>query len=476
VAADGAPYRWRWLALTTLLAAGLMDVLDALVTTAAGPRISAQLGGGTTLIQWLTAGYTLAMAAELIIGGRLGDRYGRKRMFLIGVACFTASSMLCALAWDPGSLIAFRVAQGLSGAVMLPQSMGLVIESFPRRQLPTAFSFFGPVLGAGTVGGPCLGGWLADANLLGAGWRMIFLVNLPLGLLCLVLGARCLPRGAAPTVRRLDLPGALIVSAAAVLLVYPVVQGRDLGWPAWTFVSCAAGVALFAAFGRHEARVQRRGGDPLIVVGLLRKRAYTGGLFAAAALYCALVGQSLVFTAYTQLGLGFSPAKASLAMLPQAAGTGCGLLASRFGLTARLGRAQILIGLCVAAAGIIGLWFTLGHVRPRAHGGPAAWQFGPALLVVGVGLGLALTALINIVLAAVEPHETGSASGIFAAVQQFGGALGAAVLGTVFFGVAAHDGMAASARRTLWLVVALLAAALSAALVLPRRSRTLTGR
>jgi len=462
-----APYRWRWPALAVVLAAGMMDLLDSLITIVAGPQIRAHLGGGDTLIQWLAAGYTLAMASGLIVGGRLGDIHGRKRLFLLGMSGFTVASLLCAVAQDPGMLIAFRVLQGLCGAVMLPQGLGIVTEVFPPRQRPMAFGLFGPVLSLGTIGGPVLGGWLIGANLFGTGWRMIFLINLPLGLAGVAAAVRYLPKAGVPAARRLDVTGALIITAAAVLLVYPTVQGRELGWPAWVFVCFAVGAALAVAFARYEARVQRAGGDPLVALSLFGKRSFTGGLFAVVSLYCGLVGLSLIFTIYVQVALGFSPLRAALTTLPQAAGSVSALLASRGGLTARLGRLQIHLGLVTAAAGVFGLWLTLRQTGGR----PASWQFAPALFVVGVGMGLALAAIFNIVLATVEPGETGSASGVFTAVQQFGGALGAALLGTVFFGLAGRDGFATSAQRTLWVVVALLAVAFAMTMALPREAR-----
>ncbi|MGH6654586.1 MAG: MFS transporter [Actinocrinis sp.] len=461
-------YRRRWAALWVVLAAGMMDLLDSLITTVAGPQIRAHLDGGTTLIQWLAAGYTLAMASGLIVGGRLGDIYGRKRLFLIGMAGFTVSSLLCAVAQNSDMLIAFRVLQGLCGALMLPQGLGIVSTCFPPRELPVAFGLFGPVLSLGTICGPILGGWLVGANLLGAGWRMIFLINLPLGLAGLAAAVRYLPSGGTPVARRLDVLGAVIISAAAALLVYPLVEGRDLGWPWWVFACFAAGAALAGLFGRYEARIQRLGGDPLVELSLFGKRSFTGGLFAVVSLYCGLVGLNLVFTIFVQLGLGFSPLRAALTTLPQAVGSICAMLAARRGLTARLGRPQIHLGLATGAAGVFGLWLTLRQTGGR----PDSWQFAPALFVVGVGMGLALAAIFNIVLATVEPAETGSASGVFTAVQQFGGSLGAALLGTAFFGLSGRDGVSGSAERTLWIVMALLAAAFAMALALPRHART----
>ncbi|GAB3942619.1 hypothetical protein GCM10027614_29980 [Micromonospora vulcania] len=239
-----------------------MDLLDALVTNLAGPAIRADLGGSTSLIQWLGAGYALAMAIGLVTGGRLGDLYGRRRMFLVGVLGFTAASALCALATTPGLLVGARVAQGLFGALLLPQGLGIIKEVFPPRELPAAFGAFGPVMGISAVGGPILAGWLVHADLWGTGWRAIFLINVPLGLLAALGALRFLPESRARHASRLDLPGVALVALGAVLLVYPLVQGREQGWPAWMFVLLVAAFGVFAVFGRYQVRRQRAGLDP----------------------------------------------------------------------------------------------------------------------------------------------------------------------------------------------------------------------
>ncbi|NUT09314.1 MAG: MFS transporter, partial [Nonomuraea sp.] len=231
VAEAAAPYRWRWAALFVILAAEVMDLLDALITTIAAPTIQKDLGGSDSLVQWLGAGYTLAMAVGLITGGRLGDLFGRKRMFLIGAFGFTAASLLCGVATGPEMLIASRVLQGLFGAVMLPQGLGMIKEMFPPEEIGKAFGAFGPVMTISSVGGPVLAGWLVDADFFGTGWRMIFLINLPLGLAAALAGLKFLPEFRLSNATRLDLVGVGLVSVAGFLLIYPLIQGRELGWP-----------------------------------------------------------------------------------------------------------------------------------------------------------------------------------------------------------------------------------------------------
>ncbi|WP_433517587.1 MFS transporter [Nonomuraea sp. CA-143628] len=461
------PYRWRWVALFVILAAEVMDLLDALVTSIAAPTIQKDLGGSSSLVQWLVAGYTLAMAVGLITGGRLGDLYGRKRMFVIGALGFTAASLLCGIAANPEMLIAGRVVQGLFGAVMLPQGLGLIKEMFPPQEMGKAFGMFGPVMTISSVGGPILAGWLIDADLFGTGWRMIFLINLPLGLAAALAGMRFLPEFRLSNATRLDLVGMLLVSAAAFLLIFPLIQGRELDWPAWTFVSMAASIVVFAVFGRYESRRAASGKDPLVTPSLFRKRAFTGGLVAGLAFFSGMIGLSLVFTLYTQVGLGYSPLKAGLTGLPQAIGGVIGFGLAMSGLQEKLGRGLLQIGTAVMAvgAGVLGLTIHLvgTDVSP--------WQLSPGLAFVGIGMGLTMAPFFDIVLSGVEPHESGSASGTLTATQQLGGALGSALLGTLFFNLLKSQWSFGSAMQvTIWVEIGLLVLTFLLAYLLPRKA------
>ncbi|MEV0429895.1 DHA2 family efflux MFS transporter permease subunit [Micromonospora sp. NPDC050495] len=459
-------HRWRWVALAVILAAEVMDLLDVLVTNLAGPAIRADLGGSPALIQWIGAGYTLAMAVGLVTGGRLGDLYGRRRMFLVGVLGFTAASALCALAGSPATLISARVAQGLFGALLLPQGLGLIKEMFPPEQLAAAFGAFGPVMGISAVGGPILAGWLVDADLAGTGWRAIFLINVPLGLLAALGAVRFLPASRPGHASRLDLPGVALVSLGAVLLVYPLVQGREHDWPGWAFAMLAGAAVVFAIFARYEVVRQRAGRDPLVVPALFRRRAFTGGLVAGLAFFTALTGFSLVFSLYLQLGLGWSPLRTGLAGVPQALGMVVAFVLAGAGLAQRFGRRLIHLGLVVVLAGVAGMLVTLD----LAGDGVTPWRMAPALLAVGFGMGLVMAPFFDIVLSGVAEEETGSASGTLTAVQQLGGALGVALLGTVFFD-ATGQGVGHAVRVTLIAELGLLAVTVLGAFLLPRRAR-----
>jgi MFS family permease len=367
-------------------------------------------------------------------------------------------------------LVGGRVLQGLFGAVMIPQGLGLIKEMFPPEEIGKAFGLFGPVIATSSVGGPILAGWLVDADLFGTGWRMIFLINLPVGLAAAVAAMRLLPELRLPDATRLDLVGVLLVSVAGVLLLYPLIQGQELGWPAWTFASMAASLAVFALFGAHESRRARSGGDPLVTPSLFRKRAFTGGLVAGLAFFSGLMGLSLVFTLYTQVGLGYGPLKAGLTGLPQAVGGVIGFGLAMSGLQERLGRGLLQIGTGVMATGAAVLGLTI-HLTGLQVG---PWQLAPGLALVGIGMGLTMAPFFDIVLAGVDPHESGSASGTLTAMQQLGAALGTAVLGTLFFDLLARRwSFGAAMQATVWVEIGLLALTFVLSFLLPRRARPL---
>ncbi|NRQ39552.1 MFS transporter, partial [Nonomuraea sp. NN258] len=449
--AEQRPYRWRWPALAVILAGSVMELLDATVTNVAGPTMRADLGGGTAMIQWLGAAYTLAMTAGLLTGGRLGDIVGRKRMFLIGVIGFTIGSLLCALAFSPETIIAARVVQGLFGAAMIPQGIGLMKEMFPPRELQAAMGLFGPVMGLSAIGGPILAGALTSTD-----WRLIFLINLPIGLGAALAAVRFLPASSRPVAGvRLDLPGAALASAGTVLIVFPLVQGGEHGWPAWAFAMMAASATVFAIFVGYEKRRAARGGDPLVAPSLFAKPAFVSGLVTGTVYFAAFAGFLFAVGLYTQLGLGYSPLKSALTGVPSSIGMIAGMGVAQ--AARRHGRRVLLAGAIVMAAGVLGLIAVAGpEVSP--------WQLAPALAVAGLGSGLVMSPYFGIVLAAVEPGETGSASGTLTALQQVGGALGLAILGTVYFGTG-------SVQVTLGVAAAMIALTFAAGLFLPRHAR-----
>ena len=467
-----ALYRWRWAALFVVLAAEVMDLLDALVTSVAGPTIVRELGGGQTMIQWLAAAYTMSMATGLLIGGRLGDIFGRKTMFLIGMAGFTTFSLLCAAAQSPGMLISFRVLQGLFGAMLLPQGLGVIKEVFPPKEASAAFGMFGPIMGLSAVGGPILAGWLTDANLLGLGWRAIFAINVPIGVAALVGALKFLPRSIRTHGLKLDVPGVLLAATGMFLLIFPLVQGHEYGWPLWTWLMFAGAVVAFGAFVVIERRRDVSGRSTLVTPSLFRKRAFTGGMVVGMAFFSALMGVSLVFTLFVQYGLGFSPLKAGLSSVPMATGMILGFVAAQ--ILAKLGRGLMLIGMPVVIAGLLLFIGTISW----AGAGIGVWSLVPGMALIGIGMGMTMAPFFDIVLAGVEPPESGSASGSMTAVQQIGGALGVAILGTVFYSALGHASgtsrtavFGSATQVTSFVAIALVVVAFALAFLLPKHAR-----
>src|SRR4051794_14967084 len=463
--ADGAPaYRWRWVVLAVVLVAEVMDLLDSTVITIAAPTVRADLGGTATAMQWWAAGYTLAFGVLMIVGGRLGDMFGRRRVVVVGITGFTLASAACALAPSPGALIFTRVLQGGFGALLIPQGLGVIKAVFPPREMGGAFGAFGPVMGLAAIAGPILAGWLVEADLLGTGWRMIFLLNVPLGLLGLAGALRFMPECRSPSRIRLDPAGVLLVSPASLCIIYPLVQGRELGWPAWTFALLATGVALLGAFAVAERRAH---GTPMIEPSLLRNRSYTSGLLVGIVFFAGFAGLTMVVSLFLQLGLRFSPEHAGLTLVPMSLGaaiTG----GPSYALRPRSGRAVLRAGLAIVVAALVGLAATVSH----AGAGVTSWDLVPAMLAFGLGLGFVFGPLFSVILAGVAEHEVGSASGTLNAIQQLGNATGVAVLATIFFSLLDHGHASPQAMtRTVLIAATLLAVAFALSFLLPRDAR-----
>ncbi len=424
-APESRTHRLRWAVLAIVLTAEVMDLVDGTIVNVAAPSIRADLHGGAATMQWLVAAYTLAFAVLLITGARLGDLFGRRRLFVAGIAGFSTASALCAVAPSAGFLIAARAAQGAFGALLIPQGFGMIKQVFPEQELTKAFAMFGPVMGLSAVAAPIIGGALVDADLFGSGWRSIFLVNLPLGLAGLIGALRVMPRAGRTPGTRLDPGGAMIAGAAAFAVIYPLVEGRELGWPAWTFALLAAGIAGFALFGVYERRHRERA---LITPSLLANRAFTSGIVVAVCFFAAMIGLNLVISLFCQVGEHFSPLRTGLTLAPFALGIAVSAPVS-YPVAQRVGRISIQGGFALMGAGFV-LLALMVHAA-GAH--VSTWTLVPGELVGGMGMGLSLPPLFDFILAGVADHEVGSASGVLNAIQQLGASLGIAVLATVFF-------------------------------------------
>jgi EmrB/QacA subfamily drug resistance transporter len=425
--------RGAYLVLIVVFVADLMDLLDSTVANLAGPSIRADLGGDATTLQWVLAAYTVTFALGLVTAGRLGDLAGRRRLFLIGMAGFTASSLACGLAPGVGWLITARAAQGLFGSLMIPQGFALLTVVFPADKLRQAFVPFGPLMGLASVAGPILAGWLLDLNLFGSQWRSIFLINVPIGVAALFFGWRVLPHhtGEDPDTR-LDLAGVALLTLASGLLIVPLVEGRELGWPMWTYAMIAASVAALALFVASE----RRSNHPVIAPSLFGKRSFVVGLVIVGGFFAAQTGLLMAFNLLLQLGMGWTPLHSGLALIPWAVGSAVGVGLAGAVLVAKFGRATLRLGLGSAAVGAIALGASITHWHDQL----TAATLAPALLAVGFGTGLVGVPLFEYVLGDATVAEVGTGSGMLNAVQQFASALGFAALGTVFFASAGHGG------------------------------------
>src|SRR3954452_18920493 len=476
---EDVSHRGVWLGFTVVLAASVMDLLDSTIAQTAAPAIRADLAGSYTDLEWISAAYTLAMSVGLLVGGRLGDIFGRRQVLLVGMGGFVVASVLCALAPSSGALIACRALQGAVGAIMIPQSFGIIRELFGDEGQQKAFAVFGPVMGLSAVAGPVIGGALVDLDLLGTGWRSIFLVNVPLGLAAIALGIRYLPRVApASPGERIDLPSVGMATIGGFALVYPIVQGRELGWPVWAFALIVAGLALLGVFARRQARLARgaRGQNrsPLIDPSILHRRAYVSGLALVLCFIGAMGGMVLVLNVMLQAGLGFSPLGCGVATIGIPVFAIFGSITSSATLE-RLGRTAIHSGTVTMAFGLV-----LADVVLRARGGDlSAWDLAAPLAVTGFGMGMIFVPMFDVILAGVEPRQLGSASGLLETVQQLGMSVGIAVMGTVLFGVLGGGrGPAAfvgAADHALLVAVGFLAAAFVVTWWLPRHARQTAG-
>jgi EmrB/QacA subfamily drug resistance transporter len=461
-----AGYKYRWLVLTVVLIAEIMDLFDATIVNVAGPTLAERLGASNSDLQWVIGGYALALGSGLILGGRLGDRFGRRNMFLFGLAGFTIASLLCALAPNIGLLIVLRFAQGFLGAMLLPQGFGLIRESFPPKEFGKAFAAYGPAFGLGGIVGPVLGGFIIQANILELGWRAVFLVNLPIGIISFILAAKFLPKSPADKTVKIDLLGAALVVLASGLLVYPLIKGQDAGWPLWTYLMLAGSLVTFGVFALTEKATHKRGGTPLIDASIFEKRAYTFGLAGLGIYFAGFTGVYLILTLFLQFGEKFTSADAGLGNIPIALGSAIGGTISGAFLADKIGgRYTLQIGALVQLLGVGLLW-----VAVPSLGNFSIWQMVPALVISGIGTGLIAAPIFDTVLSTVEPGQSGSASGVLSAVQSVSSSVGVAVFGTVFFHFATLGQSDAGFRNALIVQLVLLALFAVVSFALPKRA------
>jgi MFS family permease len=466
-----AGHRAVWLGFAVVLVSAVMDLLDSTITQTAAPAIRRDLGGSYADLEWISAAYTLAMSVTLLLGSRLGDIFGRRRVLLVGMGGFSAASVLCALAPSPAALIAARALQGALAALMVPQGFGLIRELFGEEGQQRALGIFGPVMGLAAVAGPLVGGALVNLDVFGTGWRMIFAVNVPLGIAAILAGRRFLPRTPAATPHaRPDALSIALAMLGGVAVVYPLIQGRERGWPTWCFAMLAAGVLILIGFAALQGRRIRQGRAPLVEPSVLRRRPYVAGLAVVIGFIGAMGGMMIAINVMYQVGLGFSPLACAVATvaIPIAA-IGGSITSSA--LLARIGRTTMHIGIATMAIGLI----VVDLVLQSSTGPVSAWALAAPLALTGYGMGMVFVPMFDVILAGVSHRELGSAAGLLESVQQLAMSIGIAVVGTVLFNRlgSGHGPLAfmGAAEQALLVAVVFLLAALAAVCWLPKHAR-----
>jgi EmrB/QacA subfamily drug resistance transporter len=451
----------RWLVFAVVLTADVMDLLSTTVTNLAAPSIVRDLHAPESLAPWLGSAYALTLGSMLVLGARLGDRYGTRRLFLAGLAGYTVASLLCAGSVSPAMIIAARGVQGASGALLIPQGFSLLLSVFPRPELGRVFGLFGPLLAASSISGPVLAGFLLWLDPFGLGWRTVFGINVVIGAVLLPLSARVLPRRAGDRSVRLDPADAVLLIAGLAGVLGGLIQfgdgDGDGDW--WPASAVAAGLVILGLFVLR----QRRSPVPLLTLSLFRVRSFVAGLVLGSVFFAGVAGLLYATSLYLQSGRGLAPLPTAAVMAPASVG----IIAASFSTRAfieRLGRRLVAAGLSVMGAG------TLGYLAVIQLAPGAVWAVTLPLLVCGLGLGCCFGSVFAVALGDVQPEQAGSASGTLNAVQQVANAVGAALISTVYLAVAAAGTAGQAVTANLLIVLAITGLSLLTLPLLPRRA------
>jgi EmrB/QacA subfamily drug resistance transporter len=450
-----------WSALPVVLTGTFMVVLDFFIVNVALPSMQASLHASSGALEWVAAGYGLTSAVFLITGARLGDRIGRRRAFMLGLALFTVSSAACGAAPNPEILIFGRLCQGVAGALLMPNVLSIIGVRYVGAERAKALAAYGMSMGLAAVCGQLIGGVLVQANIAGLGWRSCFLINVPIGAVALLLAPQMVPESSAPNSSRIDLVGTVLVTAGLTATVLPLVEGRQHGWPLWTWLSLAAAPVILAAFVAHQRRLSRIGGSPLLELSLFSQRTFSAGLLAQLVFWCGQASFFLILALYLQRGRGLSALDAGLVFTILAASY---MVASLMApaLTERHGRRVLATGALTLAAGHAVLLATVADI---GTGGSVA-ALVPGLTLIGAGMGLGITPLATIIMSSMQPAQAGAASGTLSTMQNVGNALGVAIIGVIFFG-ALHSGFPHAFELSLGALAAILLAVAALTRVLP---------
>ena len=455
----------RWWVLATVVAAQFMFGVDAFIVNVAIPTIAAELHASAAQIEAVIAIYLIAYATLVVTGGRLGDIYGARNVFMAGVAGFTVTSLWCALAQSGPELIAARLAQGATAALMVPQVLATIHLLFADSSRARAFGIYGIVLGLAGAAGFVLGGILVTLDLAGLGWRAVFFVNVPFGAVIVAAAWKVMPSFQRRAGTRLDIPGAIVLFLGLLCLIGPLLLGHDLHWSPMVWLVMAAGAVIIAAFLRLERAVARRGGMPLIDLSLLTDKAFMRGLIAVFFFFFANLSFYLVMTIYMQKGLQIPPLQAGLVFLPLALTF---VIASRHsGVRAKHRGTLVLIeGCAVQIAGLAALVMAIEWIDT-----PSAMVLALVLTIFGYGQGLVMAPLSSAVLSTVKPVSAGAASGIYGTTAQIANAAGVAAIGAVFFAIESNQ----SSRLALLAASALFALSIIACAAFLTWMRRVTG-
>jgi MFS family permease len=413
--------------LITVLLGVLLPMIDFFIVNVALPTMHQDLHASTGVLELVVSGYSTVYAVLLVLGGRLGDAHGRRRLFLVGIAAFTFASLLCGLAPTATTLVIARVLQGGSAALMVPQTLSTIQATGNVESRSRALGWFGATGGLAAVAGQLLGGALVSANIGGSGWRAIFFVNVPIGLIGLFFAARFVPETKAVRHHRIDVTGTILLGLTLVAVLIPLTEGRTLGWPLWSIGLLALSPVIAAGFVAAERSLERRGGSPLVPPSVLQHSSMRRGLGLSVPFFATFGAFMFVYTLVMQGTLGFSPIRAGFALTPLALAFLATSLATT-SLVARYGRSVIGAGAAIQLVGLLLVIAALAAWWPQI----SVLDLAPGLAVMGAGQGLVMSPLIRVVLSDVPVESAGAGSGVLTTTQQTSLALGVAAIGSAY--------------------------------------------
>ncbi|MEV4154983.1 MFS transporter [Nocardia salmonicida] len=459
------PYPRRWAAMIILVLGFMLDLLNVTIVNVAIPSIQGDLGASASQAGWIVTAYLLAFAVSLITAARLGDLWGRKRVFLIGLAAFALTAAWSGVAQSAGELITARAAQGVAAAILAPQVMSSLYTLFQGRERATVLGFFGVVAGLAQAGGLLLGGLLITADIADLGWRAVFWISFPAAIALFVLGLWLIPENHAPEALKPRWLPAAVLTFGLIAIVFPLLEGRAHDWAPWIWVVLVAGLAAvgLVAYGEHRDPDRRAGA--LLPLGLLRERTSSVALLVQLVAFAAFSGFLLVFVLWLQDGQGYTALRAGVVTIAFSAG-GLAMAAFVGRLTVRFGRFTVLAGCVVGAVGTLGVLIAANSASTDIN----PWLLAPGLFAIGCGMNLVMPPLTTLFLSTVSPRYAGSAAGIWTTSQQFGAAIGVASLSAVFFGIAADGDYGSAFAVSAFAIVAALVVSAVGCLAFPSRS------